>query len=370
MILQDLSLQQFRSYEKAQFSFSPRTTIVIGPNTAGKSNLMESLFLLATGKSFRADKDIQMIHFGAHLARVTGKITDGEDKERIEVLVSNLASQSSTRSFSKRFLRNGLPKRRIDFAGILPALLFVPSDLDIITSSPSHRRGFLDQVLDLVDREYRLASTSYTKALRQRNALLEMAKETGIRNDQQFSYWDELLIKNGTYITQKREEFIEFCNSHRKDLLQFSLVYDHSKISRERLDQYRNAESGSGVTLVGPHRDDMFVELEKGQDVRHFGSRGQQRLVVLQLKLLQLTFIEEKIGQRPLLLLDDIFSELDNEHIADVLEVIGKQQTILTTTHQEFVPKSLREEATIIELKDPQGLRAKEHTESRIDNSQ
>lgn len=358
MILQALVLQHFRSYEQAHFKFSPTTTIVIGPNTAGKSNLMESLFLLSTGKSFRAEKDIQMIRFGSQLARVTGQIHDDEDKERLEVVVSTLPQSNSSRTFSKRFLRNGLAKRRVDFAGVLPALLFVPSDLDIITSSPSHRRGFLDDVLDIVYRDYRVSMNAYMKALRQRNALLEMAKETGVRNDQQFAYWDDLLIKNGSYITEKREEFINYCNSHPKDLIQFSLIYDHSKISRERLDHYRSAESGSGVTLVGPHRDDMYAELEKGQDVRHFGSRGQQRLVVLQLKLLQLSFIEEKMGQRPLLLLDDIFSELDSEHINDVLDVIGKQQTILTTTHQEFVPSSLRENATVIELKDHHGTRA------------
>lgn len=352
MILQSLTLQNFRSYKKIQFDFSPQVTIIIGPNTAGKSNLLESLFLLSSGKSFRADKDVQMIHFGSNLARVTGVVEDSGGKETLEVLVSSLASTDTSRSFSKKFVRNGVPKRRVDFAGILPSLLFVPSDLDIITSSPTHRRGFLDSVLDLVDRDYRMSTTAYTRALRQRNALLEIARETGIRNDQQFSYWDDLLIKNGNYISEKREEFLDYCNEQSKDLLQFFVVYDKSIISRDRLDQYRSAEAGSGVTLVGPHRDDVFVEQERGRDVRHFGSRGQQRLVVLQLKLLQLSFIEQKLKQRPLLLLDDIFSELDNEHIADVLDIVGKQQTILTTTHQEFVPQELRESAMVIELKD------------------
>lgn len=359
MTLTSLSLQNFRSYQRAQFQFSPQTTIIIGPNTAGKSNLMESLFLLSTGKSFRAEKDVQMIRIGTQLARVSGQVTDTDDSERLEVVISSLPSATSTRPFSKKFLRNGLSKRRVDFAGLLPALLFVPSDLDIITSSPSHRRGFLDDVLDLIYRDYRLAMTSYLKALRQRNALLEVVKETGVRNDQQFAYWDDLLIKNGSYITEKREEFVAYCNRHEKDLIQFSLIYDHSKISRERLEKYRSAETASGVTLVGPHRDDIVVELEEDQDIRHFGSRGQQRLVVLQLKLLQLSFVQEKIGQRPLLLLDDIFSELDNEHIADVLDVINKQQTILTTTHQEFVPDTLRDRASVIELRDYHGSRAR-----------
>lgn len=360
MLLQTLILSHFRTYTKTEFSFSPGTTIVIGPNTAGKSNLLESLHLLSTGKSFRAEKDVQMIQFGSSLARVTGVISEQDDTERLEVVVSQLPTASVGRSFSKKFLRNGLAKRRVDFEGILPSLLFVPSDLDIITSSPTHRRSFLDDVLELVDREYRVSQTAYLKALRQRNALLEMARETGVRNDQQFSYWDELLITHGSYLTKRREEFITFCNEQEKELINFMVVYDHSIVSRERLDQYRSAETGSGVTLVGPHRDDFSVELEKGRDVRHFGSRGQQRLVVLQLKLLQLSFIEQQIGQRPLLLLDDIFSELDGEHINDVLAVIGRQQTILTTTHQEFVPESLRVDAQVITLDEHHGPRARE----------
>jgi DNA replication and repair protein RecF len=128
------------------------------------------------------------------------------------------------------------------------------------------------------------------------------------------------------------------------------LSYDKSIISKERLLQYKNAEVSAGVTLVGPHRDDFCVLMNKSVDVEMFGSRGQQRLVVLQLKLLQLSFMEQSLGVRPLFLLDDIFSELDNEHIKLVMEMVGLQQTILTTTHGEFIEKNLKKDASVVEL--------------------
>ncbi len=354
MILKSIALQHFRSYENTSYQFSPNTTVILGPNTAGKSNLIEAIYLLATGKSFKAEKDTQMISFGQSVGRVKGLITNNGEKDTLEVIVAEATGNMAGRSYTKRFLVNGVPKRRVDFAGLLPALLFVPSDLDIIVTSPSQRRDFLDTVLELTDRQYRIASIAYDKALRHRNALLDVVQETGIRNDEQFAYWDHLLIEHGNYITAKRQEIIDYMNNGEKSLLPFMITYDKSVISKERLEQYKGPEIGAGVTLVGPHRDDFFIEItdERGerQNVKHFGSRGQQRLVVLQLKLLQLAYIEQQLGERPLLLLDDIFSELDEKHIAAVLALVTKQQTILTTTHKEFLASGLGDEATLIEL--------------------
>ena len=353
MILENVKLSHFRSYTKASFTFSKDITIILGKNTAGKSNLIESLFLLATGKSFRAEKDIQMIHFGESVARVSGEVVGTDGKEMLEVVVTDPDAFTGTRVMSKRLIHNGVARRRSDFAGILPALLFVPSDLDIITSSPSKRRDFLDSVLEITDRQYRLSLTAYEKAIRQRNALLETVKEMGVRNEKQFSYWDELVIKNGTYITKMREELLEYFNTEKKSLLDLTVTYDHSYISEERLLQYRAQESASGVTLVGPHRDDFYVDLVQGKEKKNaktYGSRGQQRLVILQLKLLQLSYMEKVLGERPLLLLDDIFSELDQGHIEDVLDVITKQQTVLSTTHEEFLGRGVEKNAVILQL--------------------
>jgi len=359
MRLTKLALQNFRSYTDSTFSFSPQTTVIIGPNTAGKSNLLEAIYLLSTGKSFKAEKDTQMIQFGHSLGRVKGQLEEEGEKDTLEVTISEKTNELTQRSYSKRFLRNGVPKRRVDFAGILPSLLFVPSDLEIIVSSPSQRREFLDTVLEMTDRQYRLSLIAYEKGLRQRNALLDVVKETGMRNEEQFAYWDHLLIEQGSYITQKRAEVIEYMNRQDKSLVAFRVTYDKSVISKERLEQYRGPEIGSGVTLVGPHRDDFAVTIEdktgEWKNVKHFGSRGQQRLVVLQLKLLQLTYIERELGRRPLLLLDDIFSELDEAHIQDVLAIVSLQQTIVTTTHKEFLQTAAITSMSMIELQNANG---------------
>jgi DNA replication and repair protein RecF len=343
-VLKSIALQKFRSYDKKEFSFE-ETTLIVGPNTSGKSNLVEAIYLLSTGKSFRTDKDAQMLKFGEEVGRVKGIITEDE----LEVLITN--GQVNGGSQYKKFLVNGVSKRRVDFAGKLLSVLFSPQDLEIIIESPSLRRDFLDEVLEQVDRNYRLAIIAYIKALRQRNALLELAQETGHRNEKQMEYWDNLVIENGNIITAKREEFINFINSSPKDIFDFVIEYDKSTISKQRLQQYEREEIAAGVTLVGPHRDDFSVLMFNGpstdsgqagaHNVKFYGSRGQQRLAILQLKMLQLLFIEKLLGQRPLLLLDDIFSELDEGHIKLILEEIGKQQTIITTTHKEFIPKKL-----------------------------
>ncbi len=351
-MLKSISLQNFRNYSQDEFKFNGNTTVIIGPNTSGKTNLIEAIFLLSVGKSFRTDKDIQMISFRQDLARVKGSVDPSVDSASspqassgqvasLEVVITNGQLGGKTSQF-KKFLVNGVAKRRADFVENFPAVLFSPEDLEIIVDSPSLRRKFLDSVLEQVDREYRLAIVSYTKGLRQRNALLENTRQAGIRNEKQFEYWDNLIIEFGERITKKREGFIEFVNNESKDIFDFAAFYDKSVISKARLLQYKEAEVASGVTLVGPHRDDFSISMfnntrQTTHDVKYFGSRGQQRLAVLQLKMLELLFIEKKLGQRPVLLLDDIFSELDENHIELILEMIGLQQTIITTTHKEFI---------------------------------
>lgn len=358
MYLKNLSLQNFRSYKKADFNFSPETTLIVGPNTAGKSNLIEAIYFLASGRSFRTDGDEQLIKFAQDVGRIKGK-TGGKD---LEAVFAQSGVNGRLRPF-KKYLVNGVAKRRVDFVGNFFAVLFAPNDLEIIIGSPSKRRDFIDNILVQTDREYRLAIGFYEKGLRIRNALLHKAKETGGRDEKQFLYWDNLLIIQGQKITKKREDFTKYLNDSKKEILNFKIFYDKSIISKDRLLQYEDAEVGSGVTLVGPHRDDLIIRinLDKNSqqfglaDVKFFGSRGQQRLTILQLKLLELNYIEQKIGERPVLLLDDIFSELDEEHINLVLDMTLLRQgyggqAIVTTTHSEFVPKKLLKEVNAIEL--------------------
>lgn len=342
-------MQHFRNYREATFQFTRKMNLVVGPNAAGKTNLLEAVFLLSSGRSFKAEKYDQMIGFSEQFGRVrgiAGSSTDEEDAE-LQVVINNDQGFAQ-----KKFSINGVAKRRNNFAGKLTTVLFLPTDLDIVIGNPSARRRFLDDVLEQTDSEYSTALTIYTKALRQRNALLGQAREQGIRDAKTFSYWDSLLITNGQTIASKRDELIAFINQGRKTLFGFELVYDKSEISVERLEKYAAAEMGAGVTLVGPHRDDVQFQISNGErQVKYFASRGQQRLIVLELKLSQIAFIEKRAGEKPMLLLDDIFSELDETYIGHILEILPDYQTIITTTHKEFTEGLPLSRGNVIELK-------------------
>ena len=350
MTLKSLVLRNFRSYASSKFSLNEGIVSIVGKNATGKTNLIEAIYLLGRGKSFRAEKDTQMIQLGKEVGRVQGEVYD----TKLEVVLVDPSLQNLGKR-SKKFLVNGVSKRGVDFVGNLAVVLFAPTDLEIMSGSPGTRRRFLDETLQQVDREYRLALMEYTKALKQRNALLERVQETGVRNAKLFEYWDDLLIKQGEVIAEKREAFCAFLNNSEKSVFDFAVTYDKSVISRKRLEEYKSAEEGAGVTLVGPHRDDIILRMfNRGTGVacelRFFGSRGQQRLSVLQLKLLELLYVEKALHDAPVLLLDDIFSELDASHIKLVLETLPHKQIILTTTHKEFLKGPMIKNAQVIEI--------------------
>ncbi len=345
MILTSLSLQNFRSYPKRRFQFSPHTTLILGPNGAGKTNILEAIMVMATGKSFRADRDREMIRWEEELARIASVV--GDTKLETVVTAGIVAGDEAP---LKKYLVNGVSRRLIDFLGNLRAVLFWPEHLELVTDSPSLRRRYLDSVLVQVDREYRRNLLSYERGLRQRNALLERIKE-GFSNRGQLLFWDQLLIKSGGYITDKRAAYIDFVNQFSIPQLadNFQISYDKSVISEGRLDQYKEEEVAAKATLVGPHRDD-FTVYKQDKEISKFGSRGEQRLAVLWLKLAELSFLQREGEERPILLLDDIFSELDVRHRQLVLELIGKQQTIITSAEEEIVGMLEGSDHAIIQL--------------------
>ncbi|MCL4352852.1 DNA replication and repair protein RecF [Patescibacteria group bacterium] len=333
MFLKSISLRNFRNHIKSEFNFDQTITFVVGPNTSGKTNLIEAILFLTTGESLRSDRAGDAVAFGKTFARIKG----AADNEELEVLITDR---------SKKYLVNGVSKRRIDFIGRLAAVSFLPSDLELVTDSPGIRRRFLDTTLEAVDLEYRISLAQFYKALRQRNALLQRAKERGVRNKEQFEYWDGILIASGNVLTEKRERLIDFLNQEKKTIFDFEIYYDKSIISKARLSEYQEAEKGAGVTLVGPHRDDFVFSMAPPggtrRGIKAFASRGQQRLTVLELKFLQLVFFRKALGREPVLLLDDIFSELDEKHIELVVREIAKgEQVIITTTHKELIPNSI-----------------------------
>ncbi|TSC54022.1 MAG: DNA replication and repair protein RecF [Microgenomates group bacterium LiPW_16] len=349
MVLVRLDLANFRNFKENSFSFSPNTTLILGPNTSGKTNILEAIYLLATGHSFRAEVEREMIRYGKEMSNVKCSAEGGSNRETLEIILTT--GEVMRAKTAKKFYKvNGVGKRMVDFVGLVRSVLFWPEDLNLVTNSPSLRRKYLDLTLSQVDREYRRSLLSYEKGLRQRNKLLEKIRDEGASRSQ-LLFWDQLLVKNGGLLTDKRIEFIEFVNNlHLSTLnLQFKLGYDKSVISADRLEQYAQEEVAVGATLVGPHRDDFKFLLDL-RDLSCFGSRGEQRLAVLWLKLCELEFISQKTGERPILLLDDIFSELDHEHRKHVLELIPQQQTIITTTDLHLVEKGYQEKAKVIEL--------------------
>ena len=347
-----LELKNFRNFKKKSLEFSKGITVIVGDNAVGKTNILEAISLLSTGKSFKAKIEGEMLQYSSDIARITGNTSSksSEGNTKLEAIIT----KGENGWPKKRLLINGVPKRLLDFAGNFKTVLFGPWDLDLVTESPSLRRKFLDSVLSQTDREYRRASLSYEKGVRQRNRLLFRIREEELSRSQ-LLFWDQLLIKTGNYITEARENFIDFCNSQPNlQSTDYSLLYDRSVISEGRLAQYKNEEVASATTLVGPHRDDFIFKIHDSQfkipdsrDLSSFGSRGEQRMGVLWLKMAELNYIEkegiksgtETSSARPTLLLDDIFSELDHEHRDVVMELAQKQQTIITTADEHFIKK-------------------------------
>lgn len=336
MIIRSLALSDFRSYRKRKFVFSDSVTVIIGPNGSGKTNLLEALSAAATGRSFRAETEREMVRWGSELSRISVETSE----TKLELLIT-VGTVSGRRTPMKKYLVNGVPRRAVDFVGNVKVVLFWPEDLAIVTDSPSTRRKYLDRVIVQVDREYRRNLYSYERGLRQRNRLLDRIRE-GEASRSQLLFWDQLLIKSGSYLTEARSQFIGFVNGQRSDLLPYAIEYDKSVISEARISQYAAEEVAAAATLVGPHRDDFRFFI--GSDTRDgemrsltaYGSRGQQRLGVLWLKLAELSFIEKAAGDKPVLLLDDIFSELDEENRARTMKLISNQQTIVTSADEDI----------------------------------
>lgn len=335
MFLKQLNLQSFRSFTAKSFDFNPGITLIIGPNAIGKTSLVEAIYLLAIGSSLRANKIEEMISFNEELARVKVEL-ENEDKELVslEALLTRGMVQGR-RSQRALYSVNEVRRRKKDFIGNLLSVVFRPEDLRLVEGSPARRRQFIDNLLCLVDREYATSYKIYTEALKKRNKLLWQIKE-GFMSKQVLSFWNMQLLKHGSVLQTKRTRLFNFFNTV-KFALDFKLQQKISVISAERQKLYEAKEIAAGHSLIGPHKDDFSVEFlsSKSQvlnfDVGVYGSRGQQRLAVLWLKICELAFIEKVTQQKPVLLLDDILSELDETSKSYVLKLLKKQQTIITS---------------------------------------
>lgn len=337
-MLKNLVLSNFRSYKQKKLEFSPGTTLIVGPNAIGKTNILEAILCLAIGKSFWAEEEGEVIRNGDGESDGVARVLGQTETDDLEILWDR------RERFSKLFRVNGVGKRQVDFLGNLRAVMFAPTDIEIVTDGPAVRRKYLDGILSQIDKEYRVAVSVYGKAIRQRNRLLWRIREEQVSRaayGDQLKYWDELLIEKGTIIHKQRKEFLNYLNEYPEKPMPVFVHYDHSIISPERLAKYAHEELSAATTLVGPHRDDFGIKVldrkEQQRSMKSFGSRGEQRLAVFTMKMVELEYIFVKTQQRPILLLDDIFSELDDSNRELVTETIQKQQTVMTTAEQEVV---------------------------------
>lgn len=346
MLLKTINLQNFRNYKRTSFNFAAQNMIV-GKNTIGKTNILESIYFLSTGNSFRAENDKDLIKTGEGFARIEAEVLCNNEKTKITTIF-----HVKNGHLYKKYLVNDIPRRQLDFVSYITSVLFTPQDMDIITDSPNSRRKYIDRILCQANGKYRHSLLIYEKALKNRNKMLYFIKEgKRMPSKEEFEYWDNLLIENGKTITEERDNLIAFINSSKKNTFDFEIFYDKSTITRERLDKYFDVEQKTGITLVGPQRDEFVFLFPKTERlIKEFGSRGEQRLTILQMKLLEIEFIKSQTDKNPILLLDDIFSELDSENIEKIVDILDNQQTILTTTHKEFIPKKILKKVNIIEL--------------------
>ncbi len=347
MFLKKLNLTNFRNYASLELEFDHRPTILVGNNAAGKSNILEAVYLLSTSKSLRVETEDELIKQGESFARAEGFLENAGDL----ALLVMINRPSKEVLFRKKVLVNGVSRRVVDFIGNLPAVIFYPSDINLVTGSPSLRRWHLDLSLAQIDPQYKKALTSYEQFLTARNRVLKRIREGHGRKDE-LDYWTGELVKNGQVISEKRMVFFSFINpAVAGPLGEFRFGYKPSEVTVEKLTETNGREVAAAATLIGPHRDDFDILLEN-RNIAHFGSRGEQRTGTLAFKLAQLEYMAKILGKRPILLLDDVFSELDADHRAHVVAVVSKQQTIIATVELENIPQDFLNAARILRVED------------------
>lgn len=338
MIVREVALKDFRNYQTLNIMFDDGLNVLVGENAQGKTNLLESIFLCAIGKSPRTSKDKEMIAFGKHMAKVTTKLSSKLGSRQIEIFLFD-NQKKAIKIEGTSILKMG------ELLGELHAVYFSPDQLKLVKDSPQERRRFLDISLCQYDKKYFYTLTKYNQILSQRNELL---KTKGRNLEETLSIWNEELAICGAKIIEYRMQYVEKLSKFAKSIAKYltsdkenlclsyaGVVADNAQDLKEKLLQGYQSTFGKdvelGYTTIGPHRDDIKIVLND-IDVRYFGSQGQQRTCALALKLAELEIFKENTGEYPVLLLDDVLSELDETRKVKLLEYVAKLQTILTCT--------------------------------------
>ncbi|MDH7487405.1 MAG: DNA replication/repair protein RecF [Anaerolineae bacterium] len=391
MRLQRLSLTNFRNFARLTLDFPRPITLLQGDNAQGKTNLLEAIYYLATSRSPRASTEREVVNWLAFkeplpFARLEADLAGADFPVKLEIILTRQANQTNNvPRFSKQIRINGVARRAFDLVGHLPVVLFLPQDIHLVTGPPAGRRRYLDATLCQMDTAYCRTLMDYSRVLTQRNALLRDLRERGNRQGgEQLRFWDEQLVTLGSRLTVRRAALLsaldeEANRQHRvlsggRERLRLrytsgitdrlpaagqQLALDLEGIVgppsadvdqvvalfQEGLDALRRREVAAGMSLLGPHRDDVRF-LSEGRDLQAYGSRGQQRTATLALKLAEVAVMGRELGQPPLLLLDDIMSELDGARRQALLTLLSSiPQAIVTATDWEDFSPAFRAQA-------------------------
>ena len=399
MRLTHLSLNHFRNYHSLDLDFSGALTLLQGDNAQGKTNLLEAVHFLATSKSIHAQSEREVVNWGAAdepipYARIAGAVARSDDPRPLELEIL-LTTRGDGVNFKKQVRVNGVNKRSMDFVGLLRAVLFLPEDIALVADGPGVRRRYLDIALCQMDRTYCRALSAYQKVVTQRNSLLKTLRDQGASptapaTAAQLGFWDEQLVRHGSLVMARRGEFIraleavarirhaELSDDRETLAIYYMPSFNAGLMSEANYQQLKNGrglileavdvsaplpdaetvaarylaqleaqrarELAAGGTLYGPHRDDLRL-LANGRDLRLYGSRGQQRTAALALKLAEVRVMTEDTGAAPVLLLDDVMSELDARRRSALLSALDhvRQAIITATDWDDFTPEFRRQ---------------------------
>ena len=340
MRVKSLELSQFRNYEHLKLVFADKTNIFYGDNAQGKTNILEALLVSATTKSHRSSRDKEMIRFGQSECHIRTIVERNGVEDRIDIhLKQNQA---------KGIAINKIPIRKAaELFGLLRVVLFSPEDLNIIKEGPALRRKFTDMELCQLDSLYLSDLSSYNRVLLQRNKLLKSVDDRPDWESTLF-VWNSRMVEFGSRIIERRKEFVAELNEivHRihRNLTngkeELYLQYEPNVTAADyeaELKRHEEADKKLHTSTVGPHRDDILFQIND-IDIRKFGSQGQQRSAALSLKLAEIELVKRRTGEMPVLLLDDVLSELDSHRQNDLLGQLHDVQTMITCTGlDEFV---------------------------------
>ena len=376
MYLERLCLRNFRNYEACDITFHSPVTLVVGRNAMGKTSLLESIYFLCTGESHRANSTVELIRHTSEGFAVTGYFRRDKSTDSLVRLEAVKPRQGAFRLKTDGVLQ----RRRSDWIGQFNVVVFSPESLDLVKGSPTFRRRWLDLLLSQLNREYLEELQRYRNILQHRNALLKRLS-IGKETVEEISVWDGLLIESGVALIETRHAalaqlstivettHLSLTGGRERLLLQYMPGVEYTSVEvsdgtdlsdrfRDALSQARRDELRRGVTLVGPHRDDFTLALETlnggetllRETARTYASQGQHRTIAIALKLAELEYIREGTGAAPLILLDDVLSELDMKRRAYLLAYLQSvaAQTVITATDKDVMRDELKDVQLLI----------------------